>query len=93
MKSSITNQAERFLREHKNKRRYGALLLALAVVVAVGTVAVVRHTGVAMTHTERVLECPLEVHKHTEACYATEDGQRTLVCGQANYVVHTHNSD
>ena len=31
----------------------------------------------------------LELHSHTESCY---DGDRTLICGYADFVVHTHDS-
>ena len=93
MESSIWKHAAKFLRDKKRSRRWLMAFACLAVVVAGGTVAVLKYNGQAMTYTQKVLECGFQVHKHTESCYTTVDGQRTLICGQADYVVHTHNDD
>ena len=37
----------------------------------------------------RVLNCADQVHRHTDACY---DNDGNLICGQADFVVHTHDS-
>lgn len=37
-----------------------------------------------------VLDCPLEIHSHTEDC-ADADGN--IVCGNANYVLHKHDEN
>jgi len=37
-----------------------------------------------------VLNCMLSVHQHTEECY---DENNTLICGQADFVIHTHNEN
>lgn len=38
---------------------------------------------------ERTLNCQLQVHQHSSECYNEEN---QLICGLADYVVHTHNS-
>lgn len=93
MESSIWKQAARFLQDQKNhKKRLGAFV-CLAAVAVLGTTAVLKYNGIAMTHKQKVLECPYEVHTHTQLCYSTVEGERVLTCGLADYVVHTHNDD
>lgn len=107
MDNSILKQASGFLHEQKNNKRWHKVLICLAVLVAVGTIAVLMMPGQAQNHTKKVLECPLEVHEHTQECYSAEAlalvnaGELTyeeltdadLVCGKADFVVHTHNDD
>lgn len=40
-----------------------------------------------VTEEKTELDCPLELHTHTAACY---DAGGDLVCGYADFVVHTH---
>lgn len=87
-------QAAKFLQEQKKHKHRMAIFLCLAVVVALGTVAALKMYGQAMTHKVRVLNCQMEVHEHTEECYAEDaDGNKELICGMADYVVHVHNAD
>ncbi len=90
MESSILAQITSFLRKKKNRKVYLAVFFCLALVVTTVTVAALRMRGQAMNYTQKVLACPLEVHKHTEECW---DEEGNLICGYADYVVHTHNSD
>ena len=89
MDSGFLSQAARFLQEQKKYKRWLSVFLCLAFVVALGTVAALKLYGQAMTHKVKVLDCSYELHEHTEDCW--EDGE--LVCGYADYVVHTHNDD
>ena len=82
MRSLITKQAERFLRERKNYKRWLAVFFCLAVLVSLGTVMVLRYTGTAMTGD---LTCGKEEHTHTDACY-----QEVLICGQEETEAHEH---
>lgn len=93
MESSIWKQAARFLQNQKKHKRWLAVFLCLAVVVAVGTVTALKYTGTAMVHTLKVLDCPYTVHAHTQECYTEVAGEKMLSCGYADYVVHTHNDD
>lgn len=85
MRSLIMKQAERFLRERKNGRRWLAVFTCLAVMVALGTVTVLRYTGTAMTGD---LRCGLEEHIHAEGCY-----QENLICGQEAAEGHEHTAE
>lgn len=36
----------------------------------------------------------LEIHKHTDSCYTkNENGEKVLTCGQADFVLHTHDKN
>lgn len=107
MDNSILKQATDFLHEQKNHKRWHTVLICLAVLVILGTVAVLMMPGQAQNHTKQVLECTLEVHEHTKECYSAEAWElleagkltkeeltaQDLICGLADYVVHTHNDD
>ena len=82
-------QAAEVLNEQRKSKRRLAVFMCLAAVVAVGTAAALKMYGQAMSHKEKRLICTVEAHQHTDGCY---DGDR-LVCGQADYLVHTHNDD
>ena len=93
MFSSIWNKVVQFLQPRKHKV-YVTVFVCLAVLVAAGTVTVLRLQSQAMNYTKRVLDCQLQVHKHTKDCYKEdENGEKYLVCGLADYVVHVHNAD
>ena len=89
---SLRKQAANLLHEQKKYRRWLAVFLCLAVLVTSGTVAALMMKGQAMNRKQKVLECHLSVHEHTAECYETdaESGEKMLVCGYADYVVHTH---
>lgn len=82
MRSLIMKQAERFLREQKNYKRWMAVFFCLAAVVALSTVMVLRYTGTAMTGDPT---CGMQEHTHTEACW-----QGDLICGQEAEEGHEH---
>ena len=72
MKSLILKQAERFLREQKNYKRWLAVFLCLAVAVTIGTAAALKYQGIAVTTDNE------EVHVHTDECY---EERKVLICG------------
>ena len=86
---SLKKQAAKLLGEQKKYKRWLAVFLCLAVVVTAGTVAALKMNGQALSHKQKVLECKLEVHEHTEECYKADPktGEKKLVCGLADYVV------
>lgn len=45
---------------------------------------------IVKTEEKTELDCPLELHTHTAACY---DADGALACGYADFVVHTHDSN
>lgn len=93
MKSMITKRIEKLLHDKKVHKRYLAVFLCLAAVVVFGTVMMLRYSGIAMTHKEKVLTCSYKVHEHKKDCYIKEDGEKVLNCGYADYAVHVHNDD
>ncbi len=90
METSIWKQAMGYLKEQRKNKRWHKVLICLAVIVAAGTVALLTMPGQAQTHTRKVLDCPVEVHQHTDSC---QDAEGNLVCGQVDFVVHIHNDD
>lgn len=94
MKVDFLSQAGKLLKEKKQYRRRAVVFLCLAVIVGYGTVMALKLYGQAMTHKMEVLDCSLEVHEHTEACYEKDEAGNPgegLICGYADYVVHVHN--
>ncbi len=86
------SQAGELLKKRKHYKRQTAVFLCLAVIVAFGTVTTLKLYGQAMTHKADVLACSHEVHEHTEDCYEENaEGGREIICGYADYVIHTHN--
>ncbi len=70
------------------------MLYMLAVIVVFVTTYALIIPAITMTRSEQVLDCHYHVHQHDETCYEEgEDGTLRLVCGMADYVLHTHNAD
>ena len=90
MVSSVFKQAAEMLRRRKKNKWWLTAFLCLAVVAVVGTIAVLKPTGRAMTRGEKVLVCQHAVHQHAESCWAEGENGRELVCGYADFVIHKH---
>lgn len=90
MEKHFFAQAAKFLQERKRYKRWLAIFLSLAVVVALGTAAALKLNGRAMTRTQKILDCQLAVHTHMPECY---DEENQLICDYADYTVHLHNDD
>lgn len=85
---------KRLFRESYKRSRWMSVLYTLAVIVVFVTTYALIIPAITMTRTERVLDCHFPVHQHTEDCYEEgEAGTLRLVCGMADYVLHTHNAD
>ena len=91
MKFSLSEQSEKYLKKRARHRYWMVLVGCLGLVAAVGTGAVLKHTGEAKTYQDKVLQCAYQVHEHERACY--DENNEKLICGLADYVVHTHNDD
>ena len=87
----ICNHMEQDAREHLQKqklyRRWRFVLIPLAVVVALLTVYSLIEPGITMA---RELDCQVEIHRHSAACYGTAG---EIACGRADFVIHTHDGD
>ncbi len=90
MVSSVFKQAAEMLRRRKKNKWWLTAFLCLAVVAVVGTIAVLKPTGRAMTRGEKVLVCQHAVHQHAESCWAEGENGKELVCGYADFVIHKH---
>ena len=93
----MNSLVNRILNTHREHRRWVAGFLCLAMLVSIGTVAAVSHTGIAMTYTERLLECPYAeegaepvAHVHNDDC-RDEDGN--LICTLPEIQPHEHTED
>lgn len=91
--NSITTESEEILKSHAKRKKLGMTLLALALVVAVGVPMGLRYYGQAMSHKKKTIICEAGmVHEHTNSCYGVDAaGNQVLLCGLADYVVHSHN--
>ena len=86
----IFSLASKYLREHKQHRRYLSIFLCLALLIAAATVALLTREGVAMTKTVSVLSCPFSgvaAHTHNADCY---DADGNLVCPLPERALHEH---
>ena len=78
------------------KKKYAGTTCVLSCVIAVFTAVSLILPALAVSNKETVLDCTCEVHEHTDECYKDtidEEGNiigKELVCGQADYVIHTH---
>ena len=92
-----------FIKRAKEKRVLAAGITVLASAVVLVTVIRLILPAVAMTRTERILDCSFEVHQHKPECYIQQpvydaSGNQTgteevLICGKADYAIHVHNDD
>lgn len=87
MELSVFKMIEKFLREKRIKRRQVVIVLTLALLVSLATAGALKLTGVTRTRELTTVDCPVEIHEHTDGCYNEED---QLICGYADFVVHTH---
>ena len=90
MASMVMNQVNVFLRQRKDHRRWVALFLALACVVAYATLDRLKYNGQALNHKQMALVCTahgLVAHEHNDNCY-DEDGE--LRCPLPELELHEH---
>ena len=101
MGETLQKQVNKLLSDKLAHTRWVAMFLCLAILVGLGTTAMLRETGVSMTHTEKVLDCQLElpsgegyadyvVHVHNDDCY---DADGNLVCQLPEIPAHVHTED
>lgn len=74
---------------HRRGKTRLAAVTCLAAAVVLCTVYALIMPAVALENGQE-LRCSWPVHEHGEDCY---DGNGNLICGYADYVVHTHQQD
>ena len=92
--STIQTATKDFVKKRNRKRVSIVLSICLAVCAVVGVAYGVRHSGSAWNHITKEIVCEetVNLHQHTDDCYGfDEDGNEILICGYADYLVHTHN--
>ena len=62
----------------------------LAFAMAFCTVFSMIPPAAIMAVPEQSLDCVLSIHQHEAACY---DAENALICGMADFVVHTHDDE
>ncbi len=87
MEHITSGRGEKFLQRYKKWKRWQKIVSVMACIVVFCTTYALILPAITMTNQTQVLECGLEVHKHTKDCY---DKDKNLICGEADYVVHEH---
>ena len=90
--SRVRREAKRAIRSMKIRRENAQVFAVLAVFVSLAVAGILMQHGRAMTHEERVLDCPVAAdgavaHAHDESCY---DEEGRLVCQLPEVELHVH---
>lgn len=88
MKYHAPDRAETYTKAYRKKKIWKRVMIILVAVVVFCTTYALTLPAITLEKQDRVLDCPVSVHQHTENCYS-EVGN--LVCGQADFMVHVHN--
>ncbi len=90
MAENTNNRLTGMLLSKSRRAQYLKVFAVLAACVVVAVAIVLHQNGVAMTHKEQVLTCPVTgavAHTHDESCY---DKDGNLVCTLPERELHTH---
>lgn len=85
----LLSKAAKYRAEARRRKLWQRAVSLLACVVLLFTTYAQILPAITLEQTERLLDCHYAVHEHTAACY---DGDE-LICGQADFVVHTHDKN
>lgn len=89
MQRNMQSRTAMYRARQRRRRRWYKVVSVLACVVVFCTTYALILPAITM-EAGQVLDCRYAVHTHTDACY---DGEKNLICGQADFVVHTHTDD
>lgn len=90
MKYRVPDQVAEYTKAYQKKKRWQRVVTVLAAVVVFFTTYALILPAITLEKKNRVLECPVSIHQHTENCY---DEAGSLICGQADFIIHTHTDD
>ena len=93
MAENTKNRLTRMLLSKNRRAQYLRVFAVLGVCVAVVVAVALHQNGVAMTHQEKVLTCPVTekvAHTHNEDCY---DSDGNLVCEIPELKLHKHSEE
>ena len=85
----LMGQPEKYIQAHKRKRKWLSVVTGLACLVVFCVTYALILPAITMT-VDQALACPYEVHQHKESCF---DEEGNVICGYADFVVHTHDPD
>lgn len=88
MKSGVLQDADKYAKAHRRKKRWYGVVTCLAVLVVTGTVWALTRPAVTLTDPK----CGKTEHVHTEECYATKAVRlkKVPVCTPESLGVHEH---
>lgn len=91
MKTDVMQQAAAYTKKHRQNKRWHKMVLCLASVVVFCTTYALILPAITMEN----LQCGLEEHVHTDACYAQTAAaeEKQLVCGQEETPQHVHTEE
>ncbi|MCQ4023273.1 MULTISPECIES: SpaA isopeptide-forming pilin-related protein [unclassified Ruminococcus] len=78
------------VKKRRSRKWYCKVSAVIAVIVALCTVQFLIMPVIAIENEQLVLDCPLNIHHHTEQCY---DSDENLICGEADFVIHSHDEN
>lgn len=91
MKNCNSEYCMKKVNEKRSRRKcYYTLSITLSAVVVFCTVYALILPAITMEKQQKTLDCPLDIHQHTDKCY---DAEKKLVCGEADFVIHTHDEN
>ncbi len=93
MAENTKNRLTGMLLSKSRRARYIRTFVVLAACVAIAVAVALHQSGIAMTHEEQILTCPVSgvvAHTHNESCY---DADGNLVCALPEIELHTHGDD
>lgn len=85
----LLSKAAKYRAEARRRKLWQRVVSLLVCVVLLFTTYAQILPAITLEQTARLLDCHYAVHEHTAACY---DGDE-LICGQADFVVHTHDKN
>ncbi len=88
MKNTNSNYLhKKQIKKKRNRKLYYTISLFLAAIVVFSTVYSLILPAITLEKETHTLNCPLNIHQHTEQCY---DSENNLTCGESDFVIHTH---
>ena len=89
MKNEELKKASGYIKTHQLQKRWQKVVTCLAAVVVFCTTYALILPAITLEKGQ-TLDCSYEVHQHEDSCY---DAEGNVICGYADYVVHTHDAD
>ena len=90
MKHDVSQQAKEYAKEHKSRKRWYQIFIALALIVVFGTIYALSMPATTMEKGQ----CDIPEHTHDDSCYKEETiVTKTPVCTKKNLNIHIHTKE